>query len=302
MADIILKPSKLLLVMAVMIIGGSLFVISAFIASCIAEPNPFAIIVGVFFMPPLVVVAILQYFAAFRAVRIAAMITSIMLYLFGAFATFAFITTAGELAVERIPFSYAYTLLGTMAMIAAAFFVCGRVNANWSRRLRTARETLAIVPGQGEFGAREFLLGVVVIAAMGATASYLVYTEPPGYAEHVDRFPARLGLPSGATDVSYCKGFRGTIAYEFTIDEKEFCEWVESGIGSIESESAGIPLKEIVEPSTITRYNAYSNELNGPEKIEVFNGLHYSWSKEDRGVYAVFDRATGRAYYHAHYH
>lgn len=286
--------------MAVMIIGGSLFLISASIAG-IVMLDPDAIIGGVFLMPLLVAVAILQYFAAFRAVRSAATISSIMLYIAGAFATLAFITTAGEaVVVDGMLFSYMYPLLGTMAAIAATFLVSGRANANWSRKLGAACETLTIVHGQGRFGFREVLLGVVAITAISATASYLIYTEPPRYAEHVDRSTARLGLPDGATDVSYYRGFRGIIAYEFTIDESSFREWVESGIGSIESESAGIPLKEIVDPFTIIRYNGLSSELDGPPNITISNGLFYAWEKEDWVVYAAFDRETRCAYYYAH--
>jgi hypothetical protein len=51
-----------------------------------------------------------------------------------------------------------------------------------------------------------------------------------------------------------------------------------------------------------TRYYVYSTELKGPDRITINSGLSYSWSKEDRGVHAAFDRTTGRAYYQAHFH
>tara|TARA_Y100001933_G_scaffold215598_1_gene222344 strand:- start:179 stop:736 length:558 start_codon:yes stop_codon:yes gene_type:complete len=124
----------------------------------------------------------------------------------------------------------------------------------------------------------------------------------PRYAENVPVAEAPFGLPADATDVSFYQGFRGTIAYEFTIDETSFREWVADGIGSIESNASNTELEQITTPVSITRYNAYSPELNGPDSITVNNGLYYSWSFEDRGVYAVFDSTTDRAYYFAHFH
>ncbi|MEM6471344.1 MAG: hypothetical protein AAF802_17415 [Planctomycetota bacterium] len=131
------------------------------------------------------------------------------------------------------------------------------------------------------------------------TASFIRST-PPRYAENVSVADAPFGLPPSAIDVSFCQGSRGTIAYEFTVDETSFREWVAEGIGSIESNASNTILEQITTPVSITRYNAYSSELNGPDSITVNNGLHYSWSLEDRGVQAVFDPNTSRAYYFAH--
>lgn len=40
----------------------------------------------------------------------------------------------------------------------------------------------------------------------------------------------------------------------------------------------------------------------GPDEITINDGLIYTWSNEDRGVQAAFDRTTNRAYYFAHFH
>ena len=60
--------------------------------------------------------------------------------------------------------------------------------------------------------------------------------------------------------------------------------------------------KPITAPFKITCYSALSSELSGPDSITVTNGLCYEWYKEDRGIYAAFDRSTNRAYYSAHFH
>ena len=109
-------------------------------------------------------------------------------------------------------------------------------------------------------------------------------------------------MPDGATDVSYYRGFRGTRAFEFTIDEAGFRNWVSSGIGTIESNSAEVSLAEVTSAAKIVRYGDLSPEPDDPEEAVITEGLTYCWEKEDRGVYAMFDRTTARAYYFAHSH
>ena len=152
------------------------------------------------------------------------------------------------------------------------------------------------------YSTRELLGTMTIIAAVFALSSWLHNSAPPKYAEHVEFAEAPFGLPSEATDISFCRGFRGTIAFEFSIDEIGFREWVKSGIGSIESQSAGIALLPITTSVSIWRYSFLASELPGSDITTVSAGFHYSWSHEDRGVYAVFNSTTNRAYYYAHYH
>ena len=83
-----------------------------------------------------------------------------------------------------------------------------------------------------------------------AIAAFQPRDNPPQWAENVSRNESRLDLPADARDVSYCHGYRGTMAYEFTIDEPGFVAWVESGIGSLEAQAANIQLRPIVAPVT----------------------------------------------------
>jgi hypothetical protein len=137
---------------------------------------------------------------------------------------------------------------------------------------------------------------------MSSVVGWAIRSTPPPYAEHVERADAPFSLPEGATDVSFCQGVRGMTAFEFTTDEEAFRKWVESGIGSSESQAANVPLSPITAPITITRYNALSKRLKGPRSVTVNSGLHYRWSYEDGGIYAVFDSSTNRAYFYAYYH
>ena len=149
---------------------------------------------------------------------------------------------------------------------------------------------------------RRLAIPAATFGGAAALASYFIYTEPPQFAEHVTRDAAPVNLPPGATDVSYCLGVRGTVAYEFTITEPEFRAWVEGGIGSIESEAANVPLKEIGESYAIPSFLYLVDGASGMEEAVITDGLFYEWMNEDRGAYAAFDRQTNRAYYHAHFH
>jgi len=296
------QPSKLLAAISALTIAGNLFLLAAFIAANVVEPNPFAMMGSLFVLPLCGLMAAQQYRGTFRRVPSAAKTTSVLLYIFGGFLLFALITSTGEAVLEGVSLGFMASILIPMLVAASFSIAIGRMNALWSQRMRAALASGAVAPAQRGFSFRELLLAVGIIAALTGVASQFIRSSPPWYAENVDASAAPFGLPVGATEVSYCKGYRGTIAFEFTIDESAFREWVNSGIGSIESESAGIPLREITSPYVITRYHAYAPKLDGPNDITVNTGLYYSWSKEDRGVYAVFDRATSRAYYHAHCH
>jgi len=212
------------------------------------------------------------------------------------------ITSAGEAVVNGTSLRLMAPILIPMLVTASFSVAFGRMNAMWSRKLRAVMDSGARAPLHRGFALRELLLAVGVSAAMTGIATQYIRSAPLKYAENITPSVSPFGLPDGATDFSYCKGYRGTIAYEFNIDESSFCEWVNLGIGSIESKSAGISLREITSPYTIRLYYTYSFELNGPNRITINSGLYYSWSKEDRGVYAAYDRTTSRAYYHAHFH
>ncbi len=290
------KPTLLLIATSVLVIAFSLFLVSAAIAAFTVTWDPCSLIGGAIILPLPAALAVQQYRATFRGVGSAALTAAILLFIIGGFAAFAFATTFGEIAMGggELPW---FSMLLPMFAVAVVGLFGGWLNLRWRSKL----PKMGIDAGW-RFSLREILAAVTAIALLtGLTASF-VRSTPPRYAENVPVAEAPFGLPADATDVSFCQGFRGTIAYEFTIDETSFREWVADGIGSIESNASNTELEQITTPVSITRYNAYSSELNGPDSITVNNGLYYSWSFEDRGVYAVFDSTTDRAYYFAHFH
>lgn len=295
------RPSVPLTLLSILTIAGCLVLLSAFIGLNIAEPNPFALVGGVIFVPLCLLLPIHQYRGTFHCNASAARTVSVFLYFVCGFWLFAFATTLGEAVIEGLSLRLMAPFLLSFLILALYGFFAARLNARWSRALRAAIAAGVSEPRRG-FTLKELLLLVAVVAAMSGIARSLSGPGLPDEGEHVDASAGPRGVPAGAQDISYARGYRGTIAYEFTCDEATFCEWASSGLGSIESESAEIPVREIESPFTIRRYYGYSSTLQGPDRITITNGQYYTWSKEDRGVHAAFDRDTGRAYYHAHFH
>ena len=290
------KPTLLLVATSVLVIGFSLFLVSVAIAAFTVTWDPCSLIGGAIILPLPVALAIQQYRSTFRRVRPAALTASILLFIIGGFAAFAFATTFGEIAMDGGDLPWLGLLLPMLAVAVVGLFG-GWLNLHWRRSLPEN----AIDTGW-RFSIREILAAVAAICLLAGLTSSFIRSTPPRYAENVSVAEAPFGLPANATDVSFCQGFRGTIAYEFTIDETSFREWVADGIGSIESNASNTKLEPITTPESITRFSRLSPDLNGPDSITVTSGLHYTWWYEDRGVYAVFDSTTNRAYYYAHFH
>lgn len=289
------------MLLSVIVLAACVLLISAAIAMFTVTWDPCSIIGGVILLPLPGVLAIQQYRGTFRYNAKAALISSVLLFIVAGFALFAFAMTLAEMIVEnvRIPWvSLILLMLGTGVVAGASAWI----NLSWSRRLRQSATADAHTADRVSFSMREFLVAVTAIACVTALVNYFVRSTPPRYAENVARDKAPFGLPAEAAEISFCQGSRGTIAYEFTIDEKGFVAWVESGIGSLESDAANVSLQPITAPYSIRRHYGLTTKLTGPDSITIANGLYYDWSKEDRGVYAAFDRTTNRAYYYAHFH
>jgi hypothetical protein len=294
------KPTIVHLTLSVVVLSGCLVLISMGISAFAALWDPCAVFTSVWTLAYSSALAFQQYRGTFRRHPGAAFMAAVLLFFVGALATLtcALMLGASAGAGGRIP--WGSPLLPQLA-IAATSFLAGWSNLQWSRQLRVAGPPEVHSAANSRFSLRELLLGITAIGAVTAMVSSFVRSIPPKYAEHVSRDHAPFGLPATASDISFCQGIRGTIAFEFTIAEDEFIAWVESGIGSLESNSANVALQPITTPYTIRRYYTLTRELTGPESITITKGLFYDWSKEDRGVHAAYDRTTGRAYYFAHF-
>lgn len=296
------SPSRWFSWVSALIIAGSLFFLTVFIALIIVEPNPLTMMLGALGLPLSAVMAVQQYRGTFRQVPSGGTTTSRLLYICGGGIALVAFSLVKEAAAGNTSPTELASILVPMLLMAAFLLGAGRMNALWVRQLRVAIDSGAVVPNPSGFSLRELLLTITIVAAVTGLTAQWIRSSPPSYAEHIEAAAAPLTLPKGAQDVSYAKGSRGSIALEFTTDEASFRDWVSAGIGSAESDAARISLQTITSPFTIDRYYIYASELNGPNEIVINSGLYYSWTKEDRGVYAAFDDTSGRAYYEAHFH
>lgn len=117
------------------------------------------------------------------------------------------------------------------------------------------------------------------------------------FRDHIGTSPTRdgaaiRGLPSDATDIQWFLpgAFGPSKVYSFITTEEGYRQWVKDG-----------------------RYCTLSGPHYGPYEIEIYDhakrsfGFHkiddaiaFTWTEEDRGVYMVYDRGSGRAYFHSH--
>jgi hypothetical protein len=294
------KPTIALQILSAIIIAGCVFAFSIGLSALTITWDPCtAFLSGVFFLPLSAALGIQQYRGTFWRNRKAALFAAICLFIVGGLLWLTFLVNLGEILLSGGRAGLLLDSFWPMLVVGTLAAVAGWANEHWSRLLKVESASSLIRPGQ--FTLRDLLVGVAVISEMIASVTFLLREVRPQFAEHVASKDAPFSLPVNARDVSYCQGVRGSIAYEFTIDEEGFKDWINSGVGSIESISAKVTLDPITAPVTIDRFNSLSRELKGPESITVSNGLFYSWSKEGRGVHAVFDRNTNRAYFEAHF-
>lgn len=263
--------------------------------------DPCVVFSGVLLLPLPTALGLQQYRATFRRNASASLVTAIIHLGLGFFAFFAFATTLGECLVEREPIPWLPILL-SMILVGTVFTSIGLLNLLWWRLLRREGSEANAETGPWYRSRRDVAVGVAAIVGVAVLATYFVRETAPRLAINVSREEAPFSLPEGASDVSYCQGNRGTVAFEFTIDEEGFVDWLESGIGSFEAQAAGETIQSIAGSYTAPRFYKLAPELEGPESVTITDGLRYAWTKEDRGVYAYYDRTTRRAYYFAHYH
>jgi hypothetical protein len=296
-----LRPPTHLVISSLLVVGGCLWLASLSLGVAIAVPDPFSFCGMLFALPLTLGLALVQYRGTFRQSRSAARITSVALYVVGGLLLIAGVTSFGEILAEGIPIGGLLPLLLGLTAAGVACLSIGYWNGSWAYRL--GRQVVWEKPkATSRYSRRELLVAMAVVAVFTAMTAYVVKTEPPPRAENVSASEARLHLPVGASNVSYARGARGLIAYEFDCDEVSFRNWFDEGIGTFESNAAQLPLEEITSPISITRYKSFLPLFQFQASPPINNGLHYAWTKEDRGVYAAYDRDAGRGYYYSHSH
>jgi len=309
------RPGWLLIGNSVVVIAVCTFFTSLGLAAFASMWDPCALASGSILFLLSVVIGLLQYRATFRRNPDSAGRVGIFFYVGGGFLLLSGVITLGEGFPTEIAAGELLPIFGPLFLIAVYGIWSGRLNRRWSHTLRAATLTDAARPEDQDaetpdhtlapfqFSMRELFALVTVVAIILGLTSYFVQNTPPRFAEGVSPDKAPVSLPDGATDVTFCQGYRGTIAYEFSIDEKGFLEWAKSR-GSPESRSANVPLKRLDGSSAvrITRCYNLSSQMPGPDYAEITHGYDYSWSEQDRGIHYAYDLETHRAYYYAHSH
>lgn len=293
------KPTIALQILSAIAIAGCVFTFSIGLAAFTVTWDPCSgLLSGIVFIPLSAALGIQQYRGTFWRNRKAAFFAAIGFFIVGGLMWLMFVTTLAETLISgEAPVWLMLDFFWPLLVVGSVAAVTGWANLHWSRCLQFGSSSSLL--RRGQFTLRDLLAGITVIAGVTASVAFLVRQIKPQYAENVTREEAPIGLPATARDISFCQGMRGTIAYEFTIDEAEFKEWIHSRLGQRHPK---IPLHSIVSPFTITRFNSLSSELNGPASITITNGLSFQWTEVDRGIHAAFDRTTNRAYYYAHFH
>ena len=101
-----------------------------------------------------------------------------------------------------------------------------------------------------------------------------------------------MPLPSDATDITYYLGNASPLrCYNFKTSEYSFLQWASSFSNMERVERTGHQmLTPVFDPNGKVRF----------EPIPSADYIYFSWSEEDRGQHAAYDRKDGRAYYFAH--
>lgn len=103
---------------------------------------------------------------------------------------------------------------------------------------------------------------------------------------------APMPLPSNATDITYYLGNAYPLrCYNFRTSEDAFLKWISSSTSMKQVDRTGHQLlTPVLDPNGEVRL----------EPIPNSEYIYFSWSEEDRGQHAAYDRTAGRGYYFAH--
>lgn len=261
--------------------------------------NPFAMLGSFMILSGVMAVAYGQFNAVFRYRSESACWVYVMYFVL---AGLAILGLAGNLpeVIQDKPFNRVEFLdfvihFGGMCLGAAVYFVfCGILMMRWYRKIRRAGAEGVVLSG---------LLGRRIITEI-FFAVFLVPLVLGGVYGHYrgeiidfgERVESVDWLPEPAGKVSYYISYNYT-AYEFTIPEEDFLEWVKR---------KGWEADEIESPVTVERYNQRKDRVKGqsevvqdePDTANVEAGLYYKELERDGGrTVVVYDRAKKRAYY-----
>lgn len=254
-------------------------------------------------MPASIGLGVLQYRGIFHRNHQAAKTTGTVLSVTGAL----MVLGVGSFLKESFTnpeILYSWPTAMAIFVLGLFFILVGWWNLEWSRNLKADVTSTEVWPRFERDNRRDRIAALLAVIVIILGTSLTVWSALPEFAENVEYSRPPFGIPIGATSISFCQGQRGTIAYEFSIEEPDFRKWIERKIHSRETNNPQDLIKSILSssPISVRRYVSLKTGLKGNPSAVVTDGLYYSWSKEDQGMDAVFDRKAKRAYYFSHYY
>jgi len=286
------RPGKLLVAFSVLVIGGCLILVGVSIGAMVSTFDPCSAISGAIMLPVPLFIAIQQYRGVFHRQAGAAFAAACCLVGFGGLFVAGSILNMLEFAFEtrRAGLDWRedwplFLILGSLGLVGLIDVALGWRTIQWSRSLRAAGPQVA----SRTFSLRELMAMIAMIGLVAGVARLTVDRRPStGVNVPPDQAPARL--PPTARDVCYQVWGRGGYLIEFTTDEPTFRQWI----------------AEVVAPAARDRVKVTPLEKRSECVIRDYRGkswvatdvLHYSWVREGASSSeAIFDPATGRAYY-----
>jgi hypothetical protein len=292
-----IKPGRLYLASSVLAIAISLCFLGVAIASFWDYSS--AVPAWLILLPFSLAVGSLQYRATFRrSANAASWLGIVLIPTHGLLLLGTLMGVYDALAHSKAEIGKLFVVALLFNLLGAFGIFCGIMNVRWSRFLQDCRSHGIIVPRRPRFSLREVLVWAASLAATASLTVWLVRQVPPQSGEHATAADAWLELPDAATAVCFSRGMRGTIAYEFTIDEAGFREWAESLERSLYSRNGAMSLERIDEPYRIPRYWGFS-ATEGEERLATISrGYYVRWSDEVWRPKVAYDLDSQRAYYY----
>lgn len=254
---------------------------------------------------PCMALAILQYLAAIHRRQSEAKILAFALAGLGLIIFFGAAANLCE-SLSSVGLAATAARMGSDLLIvnglAVWFAITGWLNYQWNKRLTEhARHAAAIAGSQamdpqpgapdarGHKGVR-FTLAHLLIWMTGLSTFFAgvragLNATPPQQQHHLTAAQANLDLPSAASDVCIFRGPRGSLFFDFAIDEEAFKQWAHD-----KCNSEGFTLTEITQGALAEFYLPTSKSS---ETVRITRG----WML-DLGHYVKYhyDADTGRAY------
>lgn len=296
------RPSWSLVITSSLLIGSSLF-FGGVMLSCLGHWDPCFWVTGLICSALSFFVSYWQYAATYQANKSAAvelqwlfLLMSVGVFLLAGAAVLESVFSGGMPTSDIVKH-----FVLPLVLVGGCFGWISFVNFRWKRELNDKRIQARVIESSStiptfRLTVVQLLVLIGCISAVLAGVVFGVRDIPPQVAAHVSAQEARLSLPAGATDVCVRRGVRGTINYNFAIDEAGFWEWTKSVGGSLESESSGVRIMPVAGSFEI--FDSFSQD--GHQIIR--HGWFYDFQVEDRGIHYAYDADEERAYFFYHGH